>query len=220
MSSTVFPFHVWSEGPVRIIIKNTPKKAKQTKKTNKQKKSSHRNINQKSNKKCFKNIFSLVNPYSSLDVAEGDFTWISGSMPAVCGHCLTNFNEVLICHPRKTREEKTQCRSSLFYFLLTSHIKIGFCAHKRQNMLQMQALPAEAVLLQKGGHSIYTGGEDNCGQMQQNWTLLKASALSECKVEAKAYKLLDILWGLTIILFILAVIRPHCTTSSHKPTLL
>lgn len=104
-----------------------------------------------------------------------------------------NFSEVLVCQPRKTREVKTQCRSSLFYFLHMSHIKIVACAHKRQNILQKQALPAEAVLLQKVGHCVYTGVEDNCGQLQQHWTLLKASALSECKTEAKAYKLLDIL---------------------------
>lgn len=79
----------------------------------------------------------------------------------------------------------------------------------------MQALPAEAVLLHKVDLCIYAGVEDNSGQMQQHWTLLKASALSECKTEAKAYKLLDILPGLTIILFILAVIRPYGTTSSH-----
>lgn len=74
-----------------------------------------------------------------------------------------------------------------------SHIKIVACAHKRQNILQKQTLPAEAALPQKVGHCVYTGVEENCGQMQQHWTLLKASALSECKSEAKAYKLLDIL---------------------------
>lgn len=163
---------------------------------------------------------SSCEPYSSLDVVMGDFTCISGAVPAVYGHPLSNFKEVLFCQPRKPREKKPQCRSSLFHFLLTSHIKIVAFAHKRQNILQKQGLPAEAVLLHRAGHCIYAGVEENCGQMQQHWTLLKASALSECKAEAKAYKLLDILPGLTIILFILAVIRPYCTTSSHKPTFL
>lgn len=63
------------------------------------------------------------------------------------------------------------------------------CAYKRQNILQTRAPPEEAVLLQRVGHCVYTGVEDNCGQLQQHWTLLKASALSECKTGAKAYKL-------------------------------
>lgn len=87
-------------------------------------------------------------------------------------------------------------------------------------MLQMWGPAAEAILLQNVGHCIYTGVEDNCGELQQDWTLLKAPTLSECKTEAKAYKLLDILCVLTIVLFMLAVIRPHFKTSSHKQTLL
>lgn len=75
---------------------------------------------------------------------------------------------------------------------------------------------AAAFLLQNAGHCIDTEVEDNCGKLQQDRTLLKAPTRSEHKTEAKTYKLLDILCGLTIILFMLAVMRPHCKTSSHK----
>lgn len=87
-------------------------------------------------------------------------------------------------------------------------------------MLHMWSPPARALLLQNVGHCIYTRAEDNCGELQQDWTLLKAPTHSERKNEAKVYKLLDILRRLTPSLFMLAVIRPHCKTSSHKQTLL
>lgn len=96
------------------------------------------------------------------------------------------------------------------------HIKIFACAHKRQNVLQMWGPLAAAFLLQNAGHCIYAEVEDNRGKLQQDRTLSKAPTHSERKTEAKADKLLGILYGLTIILFMLAVTRAHCKTSSHK----
>lgn len=157
--------------------------------------------------------------------------WLRESLPVLIVLCL--FTKLMspwtlgtsmkcwfaILNPGKP-ENETQRRSSLHCFLLMSHIKIFACALKRQNMLQMWGPPAEAILLQNVGHCIYTGVEDHCGELQQDWTLLKAPTYSECKIEAKAYKLLDILCRLTIILFMLAVIRPHRKTSAHKQNLL